>query len=321
MDSVPPVGPRGELLIAVVLNGGVSLAVWMGGAAHELNRLTRARPVSLSGSAAAERAVDPYSVVLGLADTEARVDVIAGSSAGGINGAALAIGQANPNADLAALRSLWTDQGRMGELLRRPYRGEPTSLLRGQYFQEQLTRAMAALAASFPPDAPPSESDTDQDRPRRLPPERVLLTTTLLTPTRTVTVDDVGQRLPDISQEGLFRFTANDFTYDTIDVTAQAARASASFPFAFEPAFVPVNQKVDGLRDMAPYAQWSPEGDTTTRSRFAIDGGVLANTALVRQKKVRRLCIRAKPRETARRPSASGVTQPHLADVAANSDG
>ena len=31
-----------ELLIALVLNGGVSLAVWMGGVVHELNRLRMA---------------------------------------------------------------------------------------------------------------------------------------------------------------------------------------------------------------------------------------------------------------------------------------
>lgn len=35
-----------ELRVALVLNGGVSLAVWMSGVVHEIDRLRRARPVS-----------------------------------------------------------------------------------------------------------------------------------------------------------------------------------------------------------------------------------------------------------------------------------
>src|SRR4051812_2022829 len=37
-----PGPPAGELRLAVVMNGGVSLAIWMGGVAHELDLLRRA---------------------------------------------------------------------------------------------------------------------------------------------------------------------------------------------------------------------------------------------------------------------------------------
>ena len=42
-DSRRP--PLQDIRFAVVLNGGVSLAVWMGGATHELNVLTWASEV------------------------------------------------------------------------------------------------------------------------------------------------------------------------------------------------------------------------------------------------------------------------------------
>ena len=62
-----------EVRFAVVLNGGVSLAVWMGGVVLELDRLTRAS--------------DGYRNLLRLVGATARADVISGTSAGGINGA------------------------------------------------------------------------------------------------------------------------------------------------------------------------------------------------------------------------------------------
>jgi predicted acylesterase/phospholipase RssA len=67
-----------ELRVAVVMNGGVSLAVWMGGVTRELDRLRRD-----DGA---------YAAIAGLTRSLPRVDVIAGSSAGGINGAVLAGG-------------------------------------------------------------------------------------------------------------------------------------------------------------------------------------------------------------------------------------
>ena len=63
LQSVPE-GDRQELRFAVVMTGGVSLAVWMGGVAHELNRLVRSD-------------ADPYQQLLELTGCDARVDVIA----------------------------------------------------------------------------------------------------------------------------------------------------------------------------------------------------------------------------------------------------
>jgi hypothetical protein len=68
-----------------VLNSGVSLAIWMGGVTNEIDRLTR----TWSG------ANSVYGRVLDLVQGRARAYVIAGTSASGINGAFLALGQAH----------------------------------------------------------------------------------------------------------------------------------------------------------------------------------------------------------------------------------
>lgn len=67
------------------------------------------------------------------------VDVISGTSAGGINGAVLALAVAR-NADLSFLRDLWLGEVSLTELLRSPTERSPRSLLRGdEYFCPRLS--------------------------------------------------------------------------------------------------------------------------------------------------------------------------------------
>ena len=261
-----------------------------GGAAHELNELTWGRGT--------------FAAALELINATARADVIAGTSAGGINGAALALGQSNVHADLADLRELWAEDGRMEALLRRPFAGQPTSLLRGDYFLERLRSAMRGLVGD-------RYSHGGEQRPIDL-----TLTTTLLTGAQDVTIDEFQTPLPDVRYDGRFHFRTADFTEHTVDTTATAlataARATASFPVAFDPVFidVPVVKEVP-VADcppcshgghsaaaavtaptpqptaMAPphpvmtrYADWArdPQLPEENRSRFVVDGGLLANT-------------------------------------------
>lgn len=266
-----------ELRIAGVMNGGVSLAVWMGGVAHEINRLSWSDPDAPEGS---EPATD-YRSVLAQARASVVVDVLAGTSAGGINGGALALAQVNKKADLSALRSLWAEQGRMDNLLRKPFQGQPTSLLRGDdYFLPELARAMRSLVASYEP----SGRSVD-----------LVMPTTLLTGSTRETPDALGQLMLQSIHGGslTFSFPAED-SGDAGDQDAQlarlrktaqaialAARASASFPFAFEATYLPVDDpepRADrNLRpDLGDHASWKKDG--VNRSRYAVDGGVLANT-------------------------------------------
>jgi patatin-related protein len=269
--------PEEELRLALVLNGGVSLAVWMGGVAHEINRLTLA-----AGGTDAD-----YGPILSAARASATVDVISGTSAGGINGAALALAQANRGADLLGLRTLWAEQGRMEELLRRPFRGKPTSLLRGdEYFLPELGRAMNMLTEPFVARGEGGYTPID-----------LTLTTTLLTGSQTVTVDDFGEKIPQQIHAGTFQFSnvtmgaASDLdpfgaanVKDTARALALAARCTASFPLAFEPSFVPVGEDGAGddlHPDMRRFASWADrEKPRLKQSKYVVDGGVLANTPL-----------------------------------------
>jgi patatin-related protein len=283
--------PKEQIRFAVVLNGGVSLAVWMGGVVNEVNAVTRG--------------IGAYGRLLDMLGLTARADVIAGTSAGGINGAALALGQANKLADVSLLRDLWAEQGRMDSLLQQPFRGSPASLLRGDdYFLPRLQEAFRRLIEPW--DQTPSD-----DRPVDL-----TITTTLLNGARTVSVDSLGQQLPQRQHEGQFWFRRGAPSVDGVDdfapggdadlVAARlalAARCSAGFPLAFEPCFVPAVASRNGNQgqatwsesrsrrdiskpkerpDLGRYVSWRDAGPADQvpddRSRYAVDGGVLENT-------------------------------------------
>lgn len=113
-----------ELRLAVVLYGGVSLAIYMHGAAKELQRLVRGSALP-AGSSEATPSDAVYRDLLaakaredGVA-TRVVIDTIAGTSAGGINGVYLAKALAR---DLSqdALRDLWLRRGDMDVLVRGP---------------------------------------------------------------------------------------------------------------------------------------------------------------------------------------------------------
>ncbi len=299
LEAAQPGGPDStvvppeEIRFAVVLNGGVSLAVWMGGTMLELDRLVKAREEP--DQQAGPKSADPiYAALLALAGCTARTDVISGTSAGGINGAALALCQVNTGAELGLLRDIWVDQGRIESLLRQPFRGAPTSLLKGdEFFLPQLNNALGLLAK-------PSGW-----REPSLAPIDLSISTTVLGGNQLVTMDSTGQALPQTLHAGRFHWARlpetpledDPFRVDRVERAAHrlalAARCTASFPVAFEPVFVPVNspqhaepdqgskltQEQQLRPDMAAVVQqWGNPGSAANRSRYAVDGGLLANT-------------------------------------------
>ncbi|MGE5289682.1 MAG: patatin-like protein [Micromonosporaceae bacterium] len=251
-----------ELRLATVMTGGVSLAIWMGGLTCEINRLVQAgrNPDEVS---------DGYLALKRLLDTDVTVDVISGTSAGGINGALLALAVAR-NADLSFLRSLWLGEASLTELLRSPTERSPRSLMRGdEYFLPALGRAFASI------DAP---DDTGCKRNDDGYPKLMITTTLLHGETRSV-ADAYGTVIRDIDHRGLFSFTGQDLARRGViePALALAARCTASFPLAFEASFCPVG---------APETPTSPSGYVrpdmgpwidATVSRYTVDGGVLVN--------------------------------------------
>src|SRR6059058_4276384 len=94
-----------EVRYALVLNGGVSLAIWMGGVTHELNRLRMAsEEMTLSG--AEGLVLETWRKILSATGRTARVDLVAGTSAGGLNGSLLATAVAR-GADMPNMSEQW----------------------------------------------------------------------------------------------------------------------------------------------------------------------------------------------------------------------
>ena len=130
--SVKGNGQTKELRLALVCYGGSSLAIYMHGVTKELHRLVKASallesPNGDGGSGQATPSEQVYERLLQeLADkdrehvrTRVVVDVIAGTSAGGINGICLAKGLAH-DLSLDGFRDLWFTRGDIDGLLAAP---------------------------------------------------------------------------------------------------------------------------------------------------------------------------------------------------------
>jgi patatin-related protein len=124
-------GDEKELRLALVCYGGASLAIYMHGMTKEINRLVlgsalRRRELTPDGDQPRPRTEHVYGALLdemakendGL-ETRVVVDVVAGTSAGGINGVYLSKALAH-NLSQDSLRDLWFERGDMNQLLRGP---------------------------------------------------------------------------------------------------------------------------------------------------------------------------------------------------------
>jgi patatin-related protein len=119
-----------ELRLATTMTGGVSLAIWMAGVAREINLLSQAsqwrrlgKTFPTHGRLTKESAacLKLYAELIDLLDIVVDVDVLSGTSAGGINAAVLASSRVT-GSDLGGLRDLWLDLGALTDLLRDPGR-------------------------------------------------------------------------------------------------------------------------------------------------------------------------------------------------------
>jgi patatin-related protein len=154
-----------EIRFAVVLYGGVSLAIYINGVVQELLRLVRSTALRQPQLKFSERVYHELGSILehgviprrdAAADqnvrTKFKVDVISGTSAGGINGVFLAKALAN-NSNIDALQDLWFDEGGIEKLLndKGSYEGvgkqppETESLLNSRRMYKKLLDALDAV--------------------------------------------------------------------------------------------------------------------------------------------------------------------------------
>jgi len=274
-QAIPMTPLTQAIRIATTMTGGVSLAVWMGGVASELNLLGQASNLRRRSDPLTLPDDDPrrgYLDLLNLLDVTVDVDVLSGTSAGGINAALLAYSRARQK-ELSSLRNLWLQMGAMETLLRNPTDTEMPSLLQGD------TQMYASLCTAIP-----QLHDAEFKAPSDSLATTLFITTTLLTGETSRFTDNYGTLLQDVDHRGMFRFEADGTEIDDSTETpdfepaalALAARSSASFPAAFEPSFIPFAKAV-------PAANGVPERpamrslSNLTRDHWAADGGLLDN--------------------------------------------
>lgn len=255
-----------ELRIAPVMTGGTSLAVWMGGVTTELYRLLRCPTDS-----AADDGVDVYRELLELTNTTPVVDVITGTSAGGLNGALLAAAIACdvPMSEFAEVRQTWMEFGDIEGLLRSPHEANPPSLLKGdEYFVPKLQEVFKRWNRPTGQPRPPVDDST------------VDLVTTLTTVTGVPNkrADDFGEPIAQQDHAQQLRFRGSHLAEDDWPARlAIAARTSASIPAVFEPSFIPISEADAKAAGRPSFARQAP---AIRQSRWAVDGGVVVNLPL-----------------------------------------
>ncbi len=250
--SIKPIVER-EIRFAVVMYGGVSLAIYINGVAQELYKMVRAtaRVRNDDGSLGDYFIVNPESteaVYRQLGEgLRARfvVDILSGTSAGGINAVFLAKALAN-NQPMSQLEKLWVEQGDI-ELLINDQKSvadldglqakpPPTSLLNSQRMYYRLLEAFDGMDRAAPRSNGEMSPFVD---------ELDLYVTATDIRGLWLPVPLSGTEAHEYRYRTVFRFyhstteTKEDWSQDFLQgnnpFLAFAARATSSFPFAFEP--------------------------------------------------------------------------------------
>jgi patatin-related protein len=300
-SSTPQSGDVRELRLAVVLYGGSSLAIYMHGTTKELQRLVKASALADRGVPATTASERVYVELLAevvrrdpaRVRTRVVVDVVAGTSAGGINGVYLSKAIAH-NRSQDSLRDLWLE------------RGDIKVLLRGPGWLPPLLKVPLLLAGAVK--KPVLKGDAiaqwmygalaDMDRTRSQPEDLE----TLMPPSHAlelfVTVTDFyGYRRdvaiadPKLIGERVHRHVLSFRLGDGVDqfdeahngALAFAARTTMSFPGAFPPVSLASFQAAVA-REAGDVSPVLPElfriyalAHADPHATFFIDGGVLDN--------------------------------------------
>jgi patatin-related protein len=258
---------RQEIRFAVVMYGGVSLAIYINGVAQELFNLVRAtafkqgsdKPSLSESDEEFQGTVCVYrklGQILGMEEGESwgpnspirtrfTVDILSGTSAGGINAVYLAKALANGQT-IDQLARLWVEEGDILKLINDAKSVEgldglkvqkpPKSLLNSQRMYRKLLDALDGMEKK-------GERSTEKTQSPYVEELDLFVTATDFRglPIRLQLLDEVVEEL---RHRHVFRFRyaderseepSNDFHADNNPFLAYAARCTSSFPFAFDP--------------------------------------------------------------------------------------
>ena len=266
-----------ELRLALAMRGGASMAVWIGGAVAEVERLRRALDDPAQPN--------PWGALARLAGYDSvSGDVLAGTSAGGLN-AVLFSASIVHGMPFESMRTTWVrlaDLEAMSRPVPKLWSPRPPSLLEGDdYFRSEIERT---LVEHTPPEGAPGTGEPG-DR------AELLLTGTLLDPVREEHFDGRSHPVNQRRRTAQFRFhhegrpgdplsdfgSGKDFA-DTALRLAQAARTTSSYPLAFEPARVHSSPGAVPAGEPDMFGLFSEVAANPGAGPFrVVDGGVLDN--------------------------------------------
>ncbi len=283
-----------QLRLALSMNGGVSLAVWIGGAVSEIDCLRCGEGFwgDLLEGCGFQR--------------EALVDVMTGASAGGLNAVLMAqsIRSATP---FSKFLRLWQDHADIDRLVKGPLHAtkyDERAVLKGTYFQQSLRSALNEPAQMVP---------LTQNL-------AVFASATLVRPNPVEFKDVPGAPIAETrsdayfhiarrgsSARGLDSFEPSDLVISNMDALALVGRATSSLPGLFEP--VKFQQSTFGGRLVGAFSRLRSEVEV-------MDGGVIDNVPISRairaianspaEGRVRRVLLYLHPDPGGRRGPSAG---------------
>lgn len=224
-----------EHRLGLVVYGGVSLAIYMNGICQEFYNAVRGRGL--------------YKLIKALTDADITVDIISGTSAGGINGVLLGYALSNSSKDYCVpfeeFANIWIESGDIKKLLfNRDYDGYyKTSFFDGvNYYKSQLKQAL--------------EERQQQEAPRSdwfSPSENLdlFVTGTDLLGRIYETFDNTGRIIEVKDHRTIFHLKCresgeNAFEYQnevTCEALAKLCQITSCFPGAFPPVTVQIGNK------------------------------------------------------------------------------
>jgi len=223
----PPTLPERsrETRIGLVMYGGVSLAVYINGVSQEFYHAVQGNGI--------------YRLIKELTDSEIVLDILSGSSAGGVNGILLAYALCNGK-DFTRCSDLWRNAADIGRLVRPPSNGTETvrSVLDSEgYYQSELERAFRLLDdAPVVGEAPSPVEELD-----------LFVTGTVIDGRIDKRIDDAGHAIEVKDYRSVFHLKhrqGRKSNFDSgsnpavITALAKLARITSCFPGAFAPVFV-----------------------------------------------------------------------------------
>lgn len=262
-----------EVRVGLVMYGGVSLAIYINGVTREFFRAVHGNGV--------------YKLLKRLIDADIVVDIVSGTSAGGINGIFLGYALANGK-DFSTMARLWRDHGDIGRLLHDPddIPKPCVSLLNSEkYYHDCLREAFAQMPAYDE-----NSIEARQDEPSALDELDLFVTSTDFDGRVYTTYDDAGHAIDVKDHRTVFvlkhrdgrkaPFAPKEDSIDdiTIEALARLSRATSCFPAAFQP--VKVSAEKDGVSAAPPTSEDTlREWGKLDRKRdlYFLDGGVLDN--------------------------------------------